>query len=164
MSQQGRALPGPARGEPPLDRHTYSLRVYYEDTDAGGVVYHARYLGMAERARTEALRDAGAPHAALAADHGLGFVVHRLAIEYHRPARLDDLLAVDTTLAAVSAARLSLRQTIRRDATPLVTLAVDLACVDAAGRPARIPPRWRALEASMGSAQTRKGSEDPLIP
>ena len=159
MSQQGQ---GPALDPPgaaPLDRHTYSLRVYYEDTDAGGVVYHARYLGMAERARTEALRSAGAPHAELASAHGLAFVVHRLAVEYRRPARLDDLLCVDTTLAAISAARLSLRQTIRRDATPLVTLAVDLACVDSTGRPARIPPRWRALEARSGSARTRKGPE-----
>ena len=143
MSQQGRALPGPARGEPPLDRHTYQARVYYEDTDAGGVVYHARFLGMAERARTEALRDAGVPHAELTRDHGLAFVVHRLAAEYHRPARLDDLLAIETALAAITAARLSLRQTIRRDATRLVTLSVELACVGKDGRPARIPPRWR---------------------
>ncbi len=161
MSGQGRALPGPARGEPPLDRHTYPLRVYYEDTDAGGVVYHARYLGMAERARTEALRDAGAPHAALTAEHGLAFVVHRLAVEYHRPARLDDLLAVDTTIDAISAARLSLRQAIRRDGTPLVTLRVDLACVDATGRPARIPPRWRALASKAGLCPDPPGASRP---
>ena len=145
MSKQGQGSALDPPGGAPLDRHTYSLRVYYEDTDAGGVVYHARYLGMAERARTEALRDAGAPHAELASAHGLTLVVHRLAVEYRRPARLDDLLAVETSLAAVSAARLSLRQTIRRDATTLVTLAVDLACVDTGGRPARIPPRWRSL-------------------
>ncbi len=143
---QGSALDPP--GAAPLDRHTYSLRVYYEDTDAGGVVYHARYLGMAERARTEALRDAGVPHAELAAAHGLAFVVHRLAIEYHRPARLDDLLAVETAVAALSPARLSLRQTVRRDVTTLVTLSVDLACVAADGRPARIPARWRTALAA----------------
>ena len=103
---------------------------------------------MAERARTEALRDAGVPHAELAAAHGLAFVVHRLAIEYHRPARLDDLLAVETAVSALSPARLSLRQTVRRDVTTLVTLSVDLACVAADGRPARIPARWRTALAA----------------
>ncbi len=157
MSQQGQGSApllegGDPPGGAPLDRHTYSLRVYYEDTDAGGVVYHARYLGMAERARTEALRDAGVPHAELTRDHGLAFVVHRLAAEYKRPARLDDLLAVETTLAAITSARLSLRQTIRRDATPLVTLTVELACVGTDGRPARIPPRWRTAFAASGRA------------
>ena len=134
---------GDPPGAAPLDRHLFSVRVYYEDTDAGGVVYHARYLGMAERARTEALRAAGAPHAELTRDHGLAFVVHRLAVEYRRSARLDDALTVETTLAALSPARLSLHQTIRRDAEILVTLRVDLACVASDGRPARIPPRWR---------------------
>ena len=158
MSKQGQGSApllesGDPPGAAPLDRHIFSLRVYYEDTDAGGVVYHARYLGMAERARTEALRDAGVPHAELTRDHGLAFVVHRLAAEFQSPARLDDLLAIETTLAAISAARLSLRQLVRRDATPLVALSVELACVGADGRPARIPARWRtALEGTAGEA------------
>ncbi len=146
MKEQGQGLcPWTPPGGAPLDRHTYSLRVYYEDTDAGGVVYHARYLGMAERARTEALRDAGIPHAELTAAHGLAFVVHRLAAEYRRPARLDDRLAIETTVTSATSVRLALRQLVRRDATTLVVLSVELACVGPDGRPARIPPRWRSL-------------------
>ena len=76
--------------------HRYHLRVYYEDTDAGGVVYHAGYLRFAERARTEALRDAGVPHAEMTAQYGLMFMVRRLKVDYLAPARLDDLLFVVT--------------------------------------------------------------------
>ncbi len=68
-------------------RHTYTLRVYYEDTDAGGVVYYANYLRYAERARTVALRELGIPHAALVARYGLMFVVRRIKVDYLRPAR-----------------------------------------------------------------------------
>ncbi len=75
----------PARGP-----HRYPVRVYYEDTDAGGVVYHAKYLHFMERARSEALRDLGVPHTDLIANHGLGFVVRRAEIDYAAPARLDD--------------------------------------------------------------------------
>ena len=65
--------------------HSHNLRVYFEDTDAGGVMYHAAYLGFAERARTEALRDAGLPHAAMLNEHGVMFMVRRVQIEYLRP-------------------------------------------------------------------------------
>ena len=71
-------------------RHRYAVRVYYEDTDAGGVVYHASYLRFAERARTEALRDLGIPHAELAAAIRLMFMVRRIEVDYLRPARLDE--------------------------------------------------------------------------
>ena len=74
----------------PQSIHRYSFRVYYEDTDAGGVVYHANYLRYAERARTEALRDQGIPHADLVGQFGLMFMVHRAEIDYQRAARLDD--------------------------------------------------------------------------
>ncbi len=93
-------------------RHAYTLRVYYEDTDAGGVVYHASYLRYAERARTEALRDLGIPHAALVARYGLMFVVRRIKVDYLRPARLDALLTVVTEPLAVGGASLVLRQEI----------------------------------------------------
>ena len=89
-----------------------SLRVYYEDTDAGGVVYHANYLRYAERARTEALRDAGIPHADLVERFGLMFVVHRAEIDYVRPAMLDDLLVVETETMDVGGATVLLRQTV----------------------------------------------------
>ncbi len=75
---------------PPDGRHRYAVRVYYEDTDAGGVVYHASYLRFAERARTEALRDLGIPHADLLQRFTLMFVVRRIEVDYLRPARLDE--------------------------------------------------------------------------
>ena len=81
---------------PPDGRHRYAVRVYYEDTDAGGVVYHATYLRFAERARTEALRDAGIPHAELVERFTLMFVVRRIEVDYLRPARLDESLTVVT--------------------------------------------------------------------
>ena len=122
--------------------HTHAVRVYYEDTDAGGVVYHARYLAFAERARTEALRDAGAPHAALMAGHGLAFVVRRAEMDYLRPARLDDVLDIVTGPWVLGGARVTVAQRIERSGQPLVTLRVVLAAVGADGRPARIPSRW----------------------
>ncbi len=123
----------------------HRVRVYYEDTDAGGVVYHARYLAFAERARTEALRDAGVPHADMVAEHGVIFMVRRLEMEYLRPARLDDMLTIGTESIASSGATVTLRQAFFIDAAPIATARVVLACVRAAtGVPARIPPRWRA--------------------
>ena len=88
----------------PGGRHR-CLRVYYEDTDAGGIVYHASYLRFAERARTEALRDAGVPHDELVAQFGLIFVVRRVEMDYLRPARLDDSLIVVETGPSRSAPR-----------------------------------------------------------
>jgi acyl-CoA thioester hydrolase len=87
-----------------MTSYTLTLRVYYEDTDAGGIVYHARYLAFAERARTEALRQAGVPHAELVEGYGLIFVVHRVEMDYLRPARLDDELTVTTGPWALGAA------------------------------------------------------------
>src|SRR5437660_1298183 len=85
----------------PRSLHRYSLRVYYEDTDAGGVVYHANYLRYAERARTEALRDAGIAHAELVERFHLMFMVHRAEIDYVRPAMLDGLLGASVWVWAV---------------------------------------------------------------
>ena len=124
--------------------HRHPIRVYYEDTDAGGVVYHASYLRFAERARTEALRDLQAPHAELQRLHGLIFMVRRIKLDYLAPARLDDLLTVTTTTAGVRAASVELHQAITRDGTELVDIVLQLACVHTVtGRPARIPARWR---------------------
>ena len=129
---------------PPDGRHRYPIRVYYEDTDAGGVVYHATYLRFAERARTEALRDLGIPHAALLARHGVMFMVRHLEVDYERAARLDDRLTVATEVLAVGGATVRLRQTIRREDGACAILAVRLACVQREGnKPGRIPPQWR---------------------
>jgi len=121
------------------------LRIYYEDTDAGGIVYHARYLAFAERARTEALRQAGVPHAELVADHGLSFVVQRAEIDYLRPARLDDELVVVTGPWAMGGASVKVQQRFEVAGQPVAALGIKLACVrQTDGRPARIPDRWRA--------------------
>src|ERR1700748_562537 len=97
----------------PQSSHRYALRVYYEDTDAGGVIYHANYLRFAERARTEALRDAGIAHSDLVERFSLMFMVRRIEIDYVRPAILDDLLVVDTETMDVGGATVLLRQTVR---------------------------------------------------
>jgi len=121
------------------------LRVYYEDTDAGGIVYHARYLAFAERARTEALRAAGVPHYELVTQFGLIFVVRRLQMDYLRPVRLDQELVVQTGPWALGAATVDVRQVFERDGQETGRLNVGLACVRASdGKPARIPGRWRA--------------------
>jgi len=128
---------------PPMT-HTLKIRVYYEDTDAGGIVYHARYLAFAERARTEAMRDGGASHDELAIQHGLIFVVRHVEMDYLRPARLDDLLVVTTATVALGGASIAVRQTFAAGEQTIGALQVKLACIrQANGRPARIPDRWR---------------------
>ncbi len=134
----------------PASIHRYSFRVYYEDTDAGGVVYHANYLRYAERARTEALREAGIPHAELVDRHNLMFVVHRAEMDYMRPARLDDVLLIETETLDVGGATVVLRQTVRGPGGICAVARIRLACVRIGGnRPARIPPRWRQVLAGM---------------
>jgi acyl-CoA thioester hydrolase len=124
--------------------HRFRCRVYFEDTDAGGVVYHARYLAFAERARTEAMRDAGIPHSELVAEHGLMFMVRRIEMEYLRPARLDEELEVVTESLALGAATATIRQDFWLGERQAVALRIELACVrQHDGRPARIPSKWR---------------------
>lgn len=125
--------------------HLHRVRVYYDDTDAGGIVYHANYLRFAERARTEALRDMGVPHAEMAEQHGLFFMVRRTKLDYLAPARLDDSLIVETATMAVAGASVELLQQVRRaDGRLLVRIELQLVCARLADqKPARIPPRWR---------------------
>jgi acyl-CoA thioester hydrolase len=120
------------------------LRVYYEDTDAAGIVYHARYLGFAERARTEALREAGVPHDELVTRFGLIFVVRRVEMDYLRPVRLDAEVIVETGPWALGAATVDVRQRFVVAGEDTGRLRIGLACVRLAdSRPARIPQRWR---------------------
>jgi len=124
--------------------HHYPVRIYYEDSDAGGVVYHANYLRYAERARTEAMREAGIPHAEMVRQHGLMFVVRRVKVEYLRPARVDDTLAVTTEPLRIGGASVLLRQRVLRGPQVLAVLELRLACVAVSdGRAARLPDRWR---------------------
>src|SRR5579859_129406 len=126
-------------------RHRYAVRVYYEDTDAGGVAYHASYLRFAERARTEALRDAGIAHAELLRQFSVMFMVRRIEVDYLRPAHLDDSLTIVTEPLAVGGASVLLRQDVQGPVGSCAVLAVRLACVRPDGRPGRLPPRWRSV-------------------
>ena len=141
--------------------HRCAFRVYYEDTDAGGVMYHAQYLAFAERGRSEALREAGVPAMALLERHGIAFVVRRLQAEYLRPLRLDALVTVETALLERRAASLRLRQTLSAQMPPAQTLStrtpptgevvaavldVTVATVRLADlRPVRLPEPWATV-------------------
>jgi len=142
-------------------RHRYTLRIYYEDTDAGGIVYHANYLRYAERARTEALRAMGIPHADMVGQFNVMFVVRRIEVDYQRPARLDESLTVVTESVAVGGASLVLRQDVRGTMGSCAALTVRLACVRPGdNKPGRIPPRWRATLNAMRDASSTAKSCD----
>ncbi|MCZ6447377.1 MAG: tol-pal system-associated acyl-CoA thioesterase [Alphaproteobacteria bacterium] len=117
----------------------YRLRVFYEDTDAGGVVYYANYLKFAERARSELLRAFGVSQKALAEAGGPIFTVRRVEADFLRPAYLDDELEVRTTVLEHGGARVAMGQVIGRDQEDLVRMRVEIACVNAKGRATRIP-------------------------
>lgn len=125
--------------------HSLELRVYYEDTDAAGIVYHANYLKYAERGRSEMLRSLGFGHRRLGREHGIGFAVRRALIDYLAPARLEDALTVDTTLTGIGAATLALRQRIRRNGELLADLDILIACIGGDGRPRRLPSALRSV-------------------
>ncbi len=124
--------------------HRIEVRVYYEDTDFSGAVYHAAYLHFFERGRTEFLRDEGVHHSELAKD-GIAFAVRSMAVEFERAAHIDDVLSVETAVAEISGARLVLDQSVRRSAETIATARVVVAAVRN-GRAARLP---RALLAAF---------------
>jgi len=109
---------------------TWTVRVYYEDTDTGGVVYYANYLRFFERARTEWLRAAGFGQQQLAAEQGLQFVVARIECDYKRPARLDDVIAIDVRVTQAGRASVVFEQTARRGDEVLALARVRAGCVD----------------------------------
>ncbi len=117
--------------------HRFSVRVYYEDTDFSGAVYHAAYLHFFERARTEFLRAEGIHHSELAKD-GIAFAVRSMDIQFIRGATIDDLLVVDTAVLEVTGARLTLDQSIERGDELIVRAKVVVVAVKA-GRAARLP-------------------------
>jgi acyl-CoA thioester hydrolase len=146
-----------AMADEPAGAHRFRLRVYYEDTDAAGIVYYANYLRFAERARTEYLRDAGIDQRTLRDRDGLLFAVRRCEIDYLQPARLDDSLDVVSRIVALRGASVDMHQTVMRAAEILAQLSVRVACVDGNGRPARIP-RWvRERIAAAGAAAEGSG-------
>jgi acyl-CoA thioester hydrolase len=137
----------------------HPVRVYYEDTDAAGVVYHANYLKYAERGRTEALRALGIEQREMAARDGVQFVVRRVAADFRAPARLDDSLEVVTRTTDIGGATLAMEQTIRRGDEILVSLSVDICAVAAggarAGRPMRLPAAVVERLAAGGTTSIR---------
>jgi acyl-CoA thioester hydrolase len=117
------------------------VRVYYQDTDAGGVVFHAQYLAFMERARTELLNEAGIDLARMVERHGILVMVHHLEVKYHLPARLNELLSVSAEVVKMGRASFVFRQTVERGAELLVEADVTLALVDRQRmKPARMPP------------------------
>ena len=129
----------PAPGTSPEGIHVYPVRVYYEDTDAAGIVYYANYLKYAERARTELLRELGRENARLMETEGLAFAVRRCEVDFLIPARLDDLLSVETRFIDVGGASLVADQRVKRESAELVRMELKLACLSLDGRPARLP-------------------------
>lgn len=126
------------------EAHVFRLRVYYEDTDAGGIVYYANYLRFAERARTEYLRSVGWDHLTLMTEDGIAFTVRQCAVDYMQPAYLDDSITVHTRFLEVGGASLRAEQIVKRDADDLARLLVRLACVGNDGKSKRMPKALRA--------------------
>lgn len=125
-----------------LGKHTFPVRVYWEDTDAGGIVYHASHIRFFERGRTEFLRSLGISQSASAdrtSPDALLFAVRRLTIDYLRPAGLDDLLTVETELVKAGGPRLELRQRLMRGDEEIATALVLVAALGGNGRPRRLP-------------------------
>ena len=115
--------------------HKMNIRVYYEDTDAGGVVYYANYLKFAERARTEMLREAGIDQSVL----DILFVVRRAELDLKYPARLDDMIEIVTHITSVGGASLEMEQMLSQGGKPVAEIKVQVACVNTSFRPVRIP-------------------------
>ena len=124
--------------------HVFRVRVYYEDTDAAGIVYYANYLRFAERARTEMLRSVNINQSTMLENSGVRFVVRNCSIEYLTPARLDDELEVYTRVLEIRGASLLARQIIRGDGQVMASLNLRIACTDQHGYPRRLPADVRS--------------------
>ena len=137
--------------QPELFAYSFPVRVYFENTDAGGVVYHAEYLKFLERARTEWLRHLGFDHQSLERVHRVVFVVTAASIEFIKPARLDDTLSVSVHLDSLGKVRCAFAQEVRRDDEVLVRAKVTVASVHGESlKPAEIPePLRRKMEAAL---------------
>lgn len=129
--------------------HRLLARVYYADTDFSGVVYHARYLEFLERGRTDFLRLKGVHHTALE-EGQLGepivWIVRRMEIDFRLPARIDDMLVIETSVTEASGARVTMQQRIQRqNGDVLIEARVEAALINKQGRPRRMPAAWKAL-------------------
>lgn len=125
--------------------HTIQVRVYYEDTDAGGVVYYGNYLRFAERGRSELLRSLGFENSLLGSVNGVVFVVRRVAAEYLKPGRLDDLLSVRTEVTKIGGTSLEMEQSVFCHNDMLCSMRITLVCVGQESlRPVRLPEKVRS--------------------
>jgi acyl-CoA thioester hydrolase len=134
--------------------HLLPLRVYYEDTDAAGIVYYANWLRFLERGRTELLRVLGHEHGALKDEKGVNWVVRRCALEYLKPARLDDTIEVRTCCGELRGASLDMRQEARRGDDILVTAELVVACMNGSGRPTRLPQGLKTALAQVAGSDS----------
>jgi len=142
---QGRMIPvvdGP-------DIHSFPVQIYWEDTDAGGIVYYANYLKFTERARTDLLRGLGINQQSLMIEDNLNFVVRDCRIEYLKPAVMDDTIEVRTCIRDLKGASLKMDQDVYRGADILIKSTVRIACLQKSGRPARFSPQIKDKFASI---------------
>tara|TARA_Y100001935_G_scaffold30137_2_gene23543 strand:+ start:30910 stop:31350 length:441 start_codon:yes stop_codon:yes gene_type:complete len=119
--------------------HKNNVRVYYEDTDAGGVVYHANYLKYAERSRTEMLRKYKIEQEVLKNNYSIRFIVKDLFIEYYKAAILDDYLTIKSFIIKISSAKIKMEQEIYRKNTLLAKINITLGSINLEGKPSRLP-------------------------
>ncbi|MEM7747603.1 MAG: YbgC/FadM family acyl-CoA thioesterase [Pseudomonadota bacterium] len=128
--------------------HRLPVRVYFEDTDFSGVVYHASYVRWCERGRSDFLRLLGNDHQALlggdAGPEPSAFVVRRMSLEFLKPSKIDDILEVQTRVAEIGAASLTLNQTVLRDAKPVFSAEVLVVLISLSGKPQRLSQHIRA--------------------
>ena len=123
----------------PILTHKNNVRVYYEDTDAGGVVYHANYLKYAERSRTEMLRKYKIEQEVLKNNYSIRFIVKDLFIEYYKAAILDDYLTIKSLIIKISSAKIKMEQEIYRKNTLLAKINITLGSINLEGKPSRLP-------------------------
>ena len=119
--------------------HRFSLRVFYEDTDMGGIVYHANFLKFIERARSAWVAEQGVDQLSMRDEDGIVFVVTRIEADYLQPARYGEELEIETSTVSATGARWVLSQVVTRDGTRLFDATVSIACTTLAGQPVRLP-------------------------
>ena len=163
-SQAGAAQAGPTSGRIEGGVHVLPLRVYYEDTDAQGIVYYANWMRFLERGRTELLRLLGLQHAALRKERGINWVVRRCTIDYLKPARLDDTIEVVTRCGMPRGASLDMLQEAWRGDMLLVRADLLVACMAANGRPTRLPSQVRTVLSQIATNGARPAGTAPGVP
>lgn len=139
--------------------HVLPVRIYYEDTDAGGVIYHTNYLKYFERARTEVLRHFGILQARLWKEAGAGFALRRAAIEFVAPGHLDDHLEVRSRVTGHGAATIGFAHRALRSGTVIATAEVLVVYISTSGRPQRLPAEMRDLLAGLGPRNCSQNSD-----